>query len=188
MWKKRKKRPVHTDSTHIVPSQASLFISALQCDFTHNFSLCSLWLRNRNGIEKSERQDDWERWEPNQKRNEKCDRKLGLAEQVYGWKRNYIARNRWTNWWFSGLHHWVMLFVRTEVLSHNLASPLNIHCICHFWANPYLFLELSIIKIIGAFHSAMTHTATHEKFVNLKLFFLASSCLRMGYRLASMLP
>lgn len=44
-----------------------------------------------------------------------------LAEE----KRYYRARNRWTNWWFSGLHHWVMPSVRTEVLSHNLIWELN---------------------------------------------------------------
>jgi len=102
----------------------------------------------RNDVQKSQRQDDWERWAPDQKRNEKVDREGGLAERksVGVWKREreHMARKRWTNWWFSGLHHWVMLSVRTEAFTHKLHTFL--YFCSAFLPNLYSSLKLRLIK------------------------------------------
>lgn len=62
----------------------SLQLSALQCDITYYFYHHPQRMRYRNVVQESERQDDWERWEPNQKRNEKRDRGERLAERKSG--------------------------------------------------------------------------------------------------------
>lgn len=123
----RKKPPIHTDqpSLHGSYTTPPLFISKVHCSvilrMISHFTL-SDWdidMAYRNLRDKMIERDE------NQIKREMRNAVGGvggLKEGVQGCerKRYYRARNRWTNWWFSGLLHWVMPSVRTEVLPHNL--------------------------------------------------------------------
>lgn len=57
------------------------------------------------------------------------------------------TRNRWTNWWFSGLHHWVTLYVRTVVLSCNSQPQISTISAANSRQVYFYITEIKTIKV-----------------------------------------